>query len=221
MDCFSSDFHINHGNILKYSRRDAFLSAVDKAELDRRGGRWGEREEPWRISQESVDLMNDTIINNTNKVVGRNDLLWFLGDFCFSYDKRNYAAVARRFRDRINCQHINYIFGNHDKQRRVLADLFNECYDLVSIKIGEESVVLCHYALAVWDKRHFGAINLYGHSHSDAEGWLNEIMPGRRSMDVGIDNAAKILGEYRPFSWDEVLTFLPKPDKLYKHHSDQ
>ncbi|WP_341433759.1 hypothetical protein, partial [Mesomycoplasma ovipneumoniae] len=29
-------------------------------------------------------------------------------------------------------------------------------------------------------------------------------MPGRRAFDAGVDNAAKILGAYRPWTYDEI-----------------
>lgn len=45
---------------------------------------------------------------------------------------------------------------------------------------------------------------LYGHAHGAAEDWLDSQMPGRLSMDVGVDNAFKIFGEYRPISSDEI-----------------
>jgi hypothetical protein len=38
-------------------------------------------------------------------------------------------------------------------------------------------------------------------------------------MDVGVDNAAKILGEYRPFAWEEVRNILYKrPGHSLDHH---
>lgn len=41
-------------------------------------------------------------------------------------------------------------------------------------------IVLCHYALRVWDQSHYGAWHLYGHSHGN--------LPSQGlSFDVGID----------------------------------
>ena len=63
-----------------------------------------------------------------------------------------------------------------------------------------------------------GAIALYGHSHSNAEVWLDSVMPGRRSMDVGVDNAAKILGEYKPFSFEEISNIMSKKNGFHFDH---
>jgi calcineurin-like phosphoesterase family protein len=60
-------------------------------------------------------------------------------------------------------------------------------------------ITMCHYSMAAWDQSHRGSIQLYGHSHSTDEDRLDIIMPGRRSMDVGVDNAFKRVGEFRPF----------------------
>jgi len=145
--------------------------------------------------------MNDNIVKNINKVVGQNDTLWFLGDWCFG-GKNNYYQIAREFRDRITCRTINLIFGNHDQ--RNIRDLFNESYDLFEINVNGQKIVMCHYAMLTWNKSNRSTYSLYGHSHANLEQWAESIMPGRLSMDIGIDNAIKILGEYRPFSFEEI-----------------
>jgi len=51
---------------------------------------------------------------------------------------------------------------------------------------------------------------LYGHIHDNAEkeAILDKAFPGRRSMDIGVDAAKRLLGEYRPFAESEVLSFI-------------
>jgi calcineurin-like phosphoesterase family protein len=44
------------------------------------------------------------------------------------------------------------------------------------------------------------SIHVFAHSH----GGFNEIDTGA-SMDVGVDSAAKILGKYKPFSYEDVI----------------
>ena len=58
--------------------------------------------------------------------------------------------------------------------------------------------------MAVWPGSHHGAWHLYGHSHATAEPWLDAHMPGRRAFDVGVDNAARLLGAYRPWAFEEI-----------------
>lgn len=216
---FSADFHYNHGNIIKYCSRP-FLAEEDKKALERDGvwhnGDWkGAGSSKWRITPEGVQIMNDYIVKSINNVVGRDDTLYFLGDWCFA-QKNSYYRVARELRDKLNCRNIYMIWGNHDSFQ--IRDLFTNCYDILNVNVNNQRIVLCHYAMAIWDKSHRGAWHLYGHSHSNAEPWLNSTMPNRRSIDVGIDNAAKIIGDYRPFSFEELQQLLGTKVGFFPDH---
>lgn len=217
---FTSDTHFGHGNIIKYCHRP-FLKDVDKRALEANGGRWhdgewkGEFASNWRLSRDAVDMMNDHLTDQINAIVGPDDTLWHLGDWCFAR-KEDYYRKAKFYRDRIRCQNINLIWGNHDD--RCISDLFNRTYDLYKLNVESQSIILCHYAMAVWDKSHRGAWQLYGHSHSGAEPWMDKNMPGRRSIDVGVDNAKKVFGEYRPISLDELRRYFESKDGFSMDH---
>jgi calcineurin-like phosphoesterase family protein len=223
---FTSDSHFGHGNIIKYCHRP-FLGERDKEELSRIGvwhdGNWkGEDSSRWRMSDEAIDLMDRTLIDEINKIVGEKDILWHLGDFAMP-DKRkhNHYNRCRYYRDQIRCQNVSMIWGNHDV--RSIRDLFTQTYDLYMLRPSNyPKVVMCHYAMAVWESSHRGNLHLYGHSHSEAEPWLEKTLVGRRSMDVGVDNAAKILGSYRPFTFDEIVGRLSKRAGFaFDHHVDK
>ena len=70
---------------------------------------------------------------------------------------------------------------------------------------GVQRIVLCHYALRVWDKSHYGTWALYGHSH----GTLPD-NPHARAIDVGVD-----CHDFAPVSYERVReimaakTFVP------------
>lgn len=148
----------------------------------------------------SIYDMDESLLYEINKVVKPTDMLYHLGDFSF----RNIS----HYLDRINCKNINLIYGNHDKSHRKELSNILPCFDLKRIKVCDQDVILCHYAMAIWEKSHHGSIHLYGHSHSNAEENLDKIMPERLSMDVGVDNAFKLLGTYRPFSFEEIQKIL-------------
>jgi len=155
--------------------------------------------------------MNEDIIANHNKVVSPEDDVYILGDVAFG----NNPKVARELVSRLN-GNLHLIAGNHDKkfikQCAGLAIILPPLYELYvsdpTAHGNKRLVVLCHYAMRVWNKSHWGmksSIQLYGHSH----GSLEYDNPSA-SMDVGVDNAARLLGEYRPFSYEEVVTFIGK-----------
>lgn len=92
------------------------------------------------------------------------------------------------------------VYGNHDEL--AIGKLFKRAWLKQTVKIQGYRCVLNHEAMAIWDGRHHGNYHFYGHSHARAEEWLDSIMPGRFSIDVGVDNAFRLFGEYRPFDFE-------------------
>jgi len=195
-----------HGNIIKYCARNEFLSEIDKLELDKQGGKWhdgdwkGDRASKWRISKESVEMMDEAIISNINKIVGKDDVLWHLGDFCFG-SKNNYYQVARNYRDRIKCHTINFVFGNHD--HRNIRDLFNESYDLFETNVNGQKIVLCHYPLLSWAHAGHDSWMLFGHCHTNMNGFISKSLPNFKMLDVGVDGH-----DYKPWSMEELKNYM-------------
>jgi len=154
----------------------------------------------------TVEEMDLELINNWNSVVKPDDHVYQLGDFCFGKIDQ-IINISRRLN---GVQH--WIIGNHDKE---IENNIQLCLDKIpkldsidyykQINLNGQKIILCHTAFAVWVGSHKGYYNLYGHSHSTFE-------PHKRGkqMDVGVDNAFKILGQYRPFSFDEIRRILDK-----------
>jgi len=198
---FSSDWHLDHANNIAYSQRkwalDAhWASTCDKVQSLPRDAFKG----IWRLPTSVVDQHNLTIIENTNRVVKENDTLYLLGDLLFAR-RDSYCERLKYLRSLINCKNIVLILGNHDKE---LEYFFPDVPHARMVRCEGQKIWMTHSAQIIWDCCHRGAWNLYGHSHSNAEATLDEIMPGRFSMDVGIDNAYKKLGQARPFSFVEI-----------------
>lgn len=149
--------------------------------------------------------MDKTIIDNINDMVEEHDILWHLGDFAFAKE-HEYIRKCEQYRYRIRCQNVNMIWGNHDEPH-LISHLFYEKHRLHDIYLGRR-IFLCHTAFCVWEDSHRGSWNLYGHSHTSAEEWMDTHMPGRRSIDVGVDNAYRLFGSYRPFSMDDLESLL-------------
>lgn len=140
--------------------------------------------------------MNKEITRAWNATVGPQDQVWHLGDL--TMDKRKVVTSL----DRLNGK-IHYVYGNHDKKARNIIAAHPKVVwtgDLATPTFNKTSFTLCHYAMMVWNASHYGAIHLFGHSHGT-------LIPRGRAMDVGIDAAFRMLGEYRPFSLEEVIHF--------------
>lgn len=182
---FSSDWHLQHRNILEYDKRDF----------------------------ESIDKHDEYIINNYNSTVRPEDSFYYLGDFCLGN-----MIKADHYLSRMNGNKF-FIKGNHDKRDMVkLYKKYGEYLGQMSdIHIDDKQIILCHYAMRIWERSHHGSLHLYGHSHDklEREQW-------GRSMDVGIMTAKRILGDYVPFSYEWIeKTLFNRPIKLVDGHRNR
>ncbi|MBX7132541.1 MAG: metallophosphoesterase [Fimbriimonadaceae bacterium] len=173
---FTADTHLGHANIIKHCRR------------------------PFP----SVEAMDAAIIERINARVGPDDWLYHLGDFSF---RGGDPAV---YRARIRCRNMVLILGNHDPcfadgtARPEFASLFKAVHNLLKVTVQidgrSQIVVLCHYAMRVWDRSHHGTWHLYGHSH----GSLPD-NPHALSWDVGVD-----ANDFSPLSVPQVAEIMSK-----------
>ena len=181
---FRPPLNFGHENIIKYANR------------------------PYR----TVEEMDADLIRCWNAVVGNSDVVYHLGDFTLGD-----AAMAHRYFMQLNGtvyilnnpwhhdkrwigQYVDFITGSGNgvhlcESLEVLEipDLGKDGYPL--------AVSLCHYPLAFWDRKHYGAWHLHGHSH----GYYRA---NGRILDVGVDSAAVWLKEYRPFSLEEIAAIM-------------
>lgn len=134
----------------------------------------------------STHEMDETLLNNINRNVQSSDILYHLGDFCF-------GSRIEFYRKQINCRQIHLVLGNHDKLKNSDKKLFASISSLKEIKINNCTIVLCHYAMRVWNKSHHGSLHFFGHSH----GGLGNT---DKSIDVGVDS-----WNYKPISLSKNL----------------
>jgi len=149
---------------------------------------------------DNVDQMGHEIIDQYNKCAARSDTLVILGDFAW--------RDAAKWRRLIKCKDVHLIRGNHDKASDTRN--FNFVRDTHMYRLGD-SRFKCwasHYPHAIWPASHYGSFHIYGHCHWQREGYLDDRLPNRRSMDVGVDTAFMTLGKYRPFSEVEIINIL-------------
>lgn len=214
---FTSDTHYGHSNIVR-----------GQSKWD---GRRGTRD------FETVEEMNAALVEGINKHVKKHDILYHLGDW--SFGGRDNIEV---FRNKLNVDIIHLCFGNHDHhivKYEAYRELFCTTQSVRQMKLEGHEFFLSHYSHRVWDRAHHGAIHLYGHSHDSLEDYQEPIQvietgaccgPKKvvidrtrqkyKCMDVGMDSAKRILGEYRPFSIDEVLMIMAgRVPLVVDHHN--
>lgn len=148
-----------------------------------------------------IEEHDRTILDEINNYVDRDDELIIVGDFC--WDKPG------RYRQQINCKNIRFVRGNHDKVQKSL-NVFGQLHDILWTEIRDHSktqkmkLVVSHYAQIFWDGSHRGTAHIYGHCHGQREQTLDELFPGRRSMDVGVDVTYSLYGYYGPISEHQI-----------------
>ncbi len=153
----------------------------------------------------NVEEMNTIILDRLNEKVSPNDNLYFLGDmaFCPEYKLLDWL-------DKVKCRNIFALKGNHDRTASSIRDRFVWYKDMAEIKVNEQRIVLCHYAMKVWNKSHHGAWHLYGHSHGTLPDDKNSL-----SIDVGVDT-----NNFYPYSLDDIAERMVKKDfKPIDHHA--
>lgn len=179
---FTSDTHFGHANIIKYCKR------------------------PFS----SVEEMDKTLIANWNNVVAPGDTVYHLGDFAVGGGEAGDYILALN-------GIIKFVRGNHDHRIDRLNKSLNDMHeggldieDLREVNVNRQKIVLCHYAMRIWNKSHHGTWHLYGHSH----GTLPDD-PNSLSFDIGMD-----CWNYTPVSFEQVAARIAqKKFKPVDHHN--
>ncbi len=133
------------------------------------------------------DEMDAAMVARWNATVGADDTVWHLGDLAIRFDRARVEALLARL---AGGKHL--IAGNNDPQATRDAAGWASVADFAEITMDDTALVLCHYALRVWNGQGKGAWNLHGHSHG-------RLRPLTRQADVGVD-----AWDFRPVTLDEI-----------------
>lgn len=144
-----------------------------------------------------IDQMNETIIANWNRRVSPSDEIYVLSDFAFCGGARANALL-----ERLNGTKF-LIKGNHDsflKDRDFDKSKFSWIREYSHIDDGGKTVILFHYPIAVWDRKHYGSIHLYGHIHSNKGVHHPLVERLDNAFNVGVD-----VNEFMPKTLNELI----------------
>lgn len=136
---FTSDLHLGHESIIQM------------------------RDRPFS----NVEEMDNTLIQNINSKVGKNDKLYILGDISMHISPEEANSLIRRIHGR-----KFLILGNHDvtgqkDECRYDPSLFEWVGFYKRISTYELNIVMMHYPMMSWPRMARGAVMLHGHIHSD------------------------------------------------------
>lgn len=165
-----SDTHFGHNNILSITNR------------------------PF----ESVEDMNQVLIDRWNSVVRNSDEVYHLGDI--------HLMNPNKFKnDILPCLNgkIHVIPGNHDRDKdiRKISDKLvwvKHYYKLNHhYKDYDYKIIMFHYPIFSWEQKERGSIHLHGHSHTNT---FHEVINNKRIYNVSCE-----LNNYTPVLIDDII----------------
>lgn len=156
---FTSDLHLGHKSIIKFCKR------------------------PFTYEQQ-----NETIINNYNKIIKDDDIVFILGDIFWKSNKENLEWFKK-------LKGKKYIIkGNHDCSNIISKiDKYVEgVYPALEIEIDKQKIYLSHYKIIDCPN---SIINIHGHLHSKSKNIVD-----RKTYDCGIDG-----NNYKPVHYSYII----------------
>ena len=153
----------------------------------------------------SVEEMNEKLIENWNNVVGADDIVFHLGDFCLGG-----SAEWTKVLDRLNGK-IYLIQGNHDMKN--LRQGYTNRFELITmqmhIEVGKQKIYLNHCPFLCYGGAYRDTWQLFGHVHTSKyntgkdKSRLAYLFPTQ--YDVGVDN-----NNFTPVFFEQVKSIIKK-----------
>lgn len=167
---FTSDTHWGHKNIIKYCSR------------------------PFS----SIEEHDEGLILNWNSMVTDKDDVYHLGDFAFATEEY-VISILKRLKGK-----IHFVCGNHDKvvkNSSKIKSMLASYQEYVELKVptpnGKKHIVLFHFPIESWHKKHYGSYHLHGHVHGSM---VKTESNSNLRVDVGVD-----VWNYYPVSVSEII----------------
>ena len=165
---FTADTHFGHKNILKLCNR------------------------PF----ETIEEMNETLIENWNHRVSGMDTVYIVGDMFFRCSDAE--AILRRLKGK-----KRLIVRNHDSSWMNKVDLnryFVSVDRLLEISDGKHALTLCHYPLLTWNHAKKSYM-IHGHIHADTSADYFPLICNRSNvLNAGVD-----INGFMPVSFDDLV----------------
>lgn len=130
----------------------------------------------------SIEEMNEKIVENWNSIVQPEDVIYHLGDVMLG-DLESGIEYLKRLNG-----HIYIAIGNHDTETRIRA--YTACRNVEAVefgyrlKHGKKSCILTHYPTITANMDNIRVPSFYGHTHQKT----NFYEPYRDMYHVGMDS---------------------------------
>lgn len=151
---------------------------------------------------ECLQDMHETIIDNHNKVVKSDDIVYFLGDVCLSTSKQEDYDILHRFNGR-----KRLVIGNHDTPDRIktYSQYFEKIYGYHTLgNMGgrNANIILSHIPVHPRELDDRFKYNIHGHLHTNVVR-TDEGHPDLRYFCVSMEQI-----EYTPISLNQINEML-------------
>lgn len=170
---YISDLHLGHKNIIKLCNR------------------------PF----ETIEDMDDTIINNWNNVVKNGDTVYIVGDFACKTDD------IEKYLERLKGNKI-LIIGNHDS--KIVNDLslhkyFANIVPYLEIHSNMKNITLFHYPMLEWKSSRKVDLNklgylIFGHIHNSIKTEYEYLTSLPNALNAGVD-----INNFTPVTFEQLV----------------
>ena len=173
MTLFTSDLHFGHKNIVDLCRR------------------------PFA----DVEEMDAVLIENWNRKVKKNDVVYLTGDVV--WDKKKVAY----YMERLSGKKI-LVAGNHDStwvKREECQKYFEEIVPYLEAHLNGHPITMCHYPMLEWrssreeSKRKLGYL-IHGHIHNRIADEYRQLFLQFNALNAGVD-----VNDFSPVTFDELV----------------
>lgn len=166
---FIADTHFNHKTILNFKNSEG---------------------KPLRPFS-NLEEMNETIIDNWNKLVKPQDKIYHLGDVIFG-NHIEYNNILKRLNGK-----KRLILGNHDcNKERFLIPYFQKMHGVRHLNIEGNSLILSHIPIHIDSLKRF-RLNIHGHCH---DSHVKEAREECSYVNVCVENT-----NYKPVNLEEII----------------
>jgi calcineurin-like phosphoesterase family protein len=183
---YTADTHFCHKNILQHENR------------------------PY----DSVEEMNETLIDIWNRTVNKNDTVYHLGDFVFGGISK-WERILPRLKGK-----IHLVLGNHDDEKAIkkLSHYFESVENMIVKNINKQHLYLFHYPIEIGLTPN--TYSIHGHIHSIPSNCVNQINVGVDSLfttkKVGFGNLVSEETILEELSFRKELVMQLREERLLK-----